>query len=80
MNLRHWKPSSTICGSIFDAGKLRKDLAEIEKEASDPNLWSNPERSQRVMRERKRLEDLLATDADLTRREEDIRAYFELGR
>jgi peptide chain release factor 2 len=32
------------------------------------------------MRERKRLEDLLATDADLTRREEDIRAYFELGR
>jgi peptide chain release factor 2 len=32
------------------------------------------------MRERKRLEDVLATDADLTRREEDIRAYLELGR
>ena len=31
------------------------------------------------MRERKRLEDLLATDADLTRRGEDIRAYFELA-
>lgn len=32
------------------------------------------------MRERKRLEDMLSTDADLTRREEDIRAYLELGR
>jgi peptide chain release factor 2 len=31
------------------------------------------------MRERKRLEDMLSTDADLTRREEDIRAYLELG-
>jgi peptide chain release factor 2 len=32
------------------------------------------------MRERKRLENMLAADADLTRREGDIRAYFELGR
>ncbi len=31
------------------------------------------------MRERKRLEDLLATEADLTRRSEDISAYFELA-
>jgi len=32
------------------------------------------------MRERKRLEDALATDADLARRTEDITAYFELGK
>jgi peptide chain release factor 2 len=69
-----------ICGSIFDAGKLRTKLTEVEKQASDPNLWSNPERSQQVMRERKRLEGMLTTDADLTRRADDIRAYFELGR
>jgi peptide chain release factor 2 len=31
------------------------------------------------MRERKRLEDALATDSDLTRRVEDISAYFELA-
>lgn len=67
------------CGSIFDAGKFREKLAEAEKQASDPNLWSSPERSQQVMRERKRLEDVLATEADLSRREGDIRAYFELG-
>jgi len=32
------------------------------------------------MRERKRLEGILATDEDLARRSEDVKAYFELGR
>ena len=68
------------CGSIFDAPKLRAQLAEIDKQASDPNLWSNPERSQTVMRAKKRLEHILATEADLGRRTSDIEAYFELGR
>ena len=69
-----------LCGSIFDAGKLRQQLTEIEKQASDPNLWSNPERSQQVMREKKRLEEALSTDAELVRRVDDIGAYFELIR
>ena len=68
------------CGSTFDAPKLTAQLAEIDKQASDPNLWSNPERSQTVMREKKRLEHILSTEADLGRRVGDIEAYFELGR
>ena len=32
------------------------------------------------MREKKRLEHLLATDADLARRGDDIAAYFELAK
>ena len=67
-------------GSIFDADKLRPQLSEIEKQAADPNLWSNPQRSQQVMREKKRLEHMLSTDADLKRRGEDIAAYFELAK
>ena len=31
------------------------------------------------MREKKRLEDMLATESDLLRRSEDISAYFELA-
>lgn len=68
------------CGSIFDPPRLREQMQRVEKEASDPNLWSNPERSQTVMRERKRLEDMLSTEADLGRRLDDINAYFELAR
>ncbi|PYX39635.1 MAG: peptide chain release factor 2 [Acidobacteria bacterium] len=63
----------------LDAGNLRQQLSEIEKQASDPNLWSNPERSQQVMREKKRIEDALSTDAELVRRNGDIAAYFELA-
>ncbi|HUO24730.1 MAG TPA: peptide chain release factor 2 [Candidatus Aquilonibacter sp.] len=65
---------------MFDADKVRPQLAEIERQASDPNLWANPQNSQRVMREKKRLEHVLATDADLGRRSDDIAAYFELAR
>jgi len=67
-------------GSIFDAGKLRQQLTEVDKQAADPGLWSNQQRSQQVMREKKRLEDMLATEADLARRTEDISAYFDLAR
>jgi peptide chain release factor 2 len=55
-------------------------MQRVEKEASDPNLWSDPAKSQTVMRERKRLEDMLSTEAELARRVSDLDAYFELGR
>ncbi|HXY14650.1 MAG TPA: peptide chain release factor 2 [Terriglobales bacterium] len=64
----------------LDPGKLRLQLTEIEKQTADPNFWSNPQKSQQVMREKKRLEDMLATEADLIRRTDDIAAYFELAR
>ncbi|PYX32767.1 MAG: peptide chain release factor 2 [Acidobacteria bacterium] len=63
----------------LDAGKLRQQLVEIEKQAADPNLWSNPTKSQQVMRERKRLEEVLSLESDLGRRTEDISAYFDLA-
>ncbi|MBZ5629506.1 MAG: peptide chain release factor 2 [Acidobacteriia bacterium] len=64
----------------LDVPRLREQMQRVEKEASDPNLWSNPEKSQTVMRERKRLEDMLSTEAELARRISDLDAYFELGR
>ncbi|AXC10537.1 hypothetical protein ACPOL_1189 [Acidisarcina polymorpha] len=68
------------CGSIFDPAKLHRDLAALEVKLSDPNLWSNPAQSQPLMRERKRLEAMLADDAELARRSGDVDAYFELAR
>lgn len=55
-------------------------MAEVDKQAGDPNLWSNPGKSQQVMRERKRLQDVLTTEDELIRREADIQAYFDLAR
>jgi peptide chain release factor 2 len=59
---------------------LRQQLTEIEKQISDPNFWSDPQKSQQVMREKKRLSNMLATEADLVRRGEEISTYFELAR
>ncbi|HET7209857.1 MAG TPA: peptide chain release factor 2 [Terriglobales bacterium] len=64
----------------LDADTLRKQLAEVEKQVADPNLWSNPEKSQQIMRERKRLQDVLTTEEELSRREQDIQTYFDLAR
>jgi peptide chain release factor 2 len=54
-------------------------LDQLEKKIADPNFWSDSEQSQQVMRERKRLEEQLAADADLARRTGDISAYIDLG-
>jgi peptide chain release factor 2 len=59
---------------------LQAQLAAVEKLVADPNFWSDSEKSQKAMRERKRLEDALLTDSDLARRTGDISAYFELAR
>jgi peptide chain release factor 2 len=68
------------CGSIFDPARLRSELATLETKLSDPNLWSNPAVSQPLMRDRKRLEAMLADNDELERRSGDIEAYFELAR
>jgi peptide chain release factor 2 len=68
------------CGSIFDAARLKRDLAAIEEKIADPTIWADAARVQPLMRERKRIETLLADDAELARRSDDIEAYFELAR
>jgi peptide chain release factor 2 len=85
--LKNWNantPASAtklrICGAIFDAASLRNQLAQIETKISDPSVWSDQEKSQQLMRQRKRLEGVLAKDAELARRADDIAAYFDLAR
>ncbi len=68
------------CGSIFDSARLKRELATIEEKTSDPSVWADAARSQPLMRERKRVETLLADDAELARRSDDIEAYFELAK
>ena len=71
---------SPTCGSIFDPDTLRTELAGVETRLGDSSIWANPALSQPLMRERKRLEALLADAGELDRRTGDIDAYFELAR
>ncbi|MFP5231670.1 MAG: peptide chain release factor 2 [Acidobacteriota bacterium] len=64
----------------LDAPRLRSELASVEQKISDPSVWADAAKSQPLMRERKRLETLLAEEAELERRSQDIEAYFDLAR
>ncbi|MGA9719136.1 MAG: peptide chain release factor 2 [Acidobacteriaceae bacterium] len=64
----------------LDAARLRADLKTVEEKLADPAVWGKPAESQVLMRERKRLEEQLAYDAELERRVGDVEAYFELAR
>ncbi|MBW4039653.1 MAG: peptide chain release factor 2 [Acidobacteria bacterium] len=64
----------------LDSPRLKDELAALELKISDPAVWADASKSQPLMRERKRLETLLADDAELARRSDDIEAYFELAR
>ncbi len=59
---------------------MRRQLGSIEEKLSDAALWSDPKLSQPIMRDRKRLEALLADADELERRQSDIDAYFDLAR
>jgi len=68
------------CGSIFDVSRLNHELAGIEEKISDPAVWAKPAQSQPLMRERKRLQEMLAHVEEINRRTGDIEAYLDLAR
>src|SRR6202522_188025 len=71
---------SATCGSIFDPARIRRELSEIETKLADPAMWSTSGANQPLMRDRKRLENLVADDETLVRRTGEIATYFELAR
>jgi peptide chain release factor 2 len=69
-----------LCGAIFDAPAKKAQLAEIEKQITDPVFWNQPDKNQKVMQERKRLEERLADESAVASLTSDIDTLFELGR
>jgi peptide chain release factor 2 len=58
--------SQTLAGieQVLDVGRMAADIAELEKQASDPDLWGDPANAQKVTSK------LSSTQADLRRLEE----------
>jgi peptide chain release factor 2 len=85
--LKSWKESTlrsasrpTLCGAIFDAPGKKAELAKTEQQISDPDFWNQPEKSQKIMQDRKRLEESLAQVEEVARLTSDLDTLFELGR
>jgi peptide chain release factor 2 len=72
--------SLTLCGAIFDAAGKRSQLSKLEHLISDPEFWNQPEKSQKVMQDRKRLEEAVAHDSKIAGINSDLETLFELHR
>src|SRR5450759_4966825 len=70
----------TLCGAIFDAPKKKQELNKLEEQISDPDFWTQPEKSQRVMQDRKRLGQTIQQDSKIASLGSDLETLFELSR
>jgi len=68
------------CGGIFDVSAQKQKLAKIEEQISAPDFWNQPEKSQKVMQDRKRLEEAIANEDHIRALTDDLDTLFELAR
>ncbi|MGA8027922.1 MAG: peptide chain release factor 2 [Bryobacteraceae bacterium] len=66
--------------SYLDAPAKHEELKKTEAEISGPDFWNQPEKSQRIMQQRKRLEEAIGSAKAVSARTSDIDTLFELAR
>ncbi|MEO8659269.1 MAG: peptide chain release factor 2 [Bryobacteraceae bacterium] len=66
--------------SYLDVANKRSQLTKLEEVISQPDFWNDSEKSQKLMQERKRLEQSLDEERGIASRVSDIDTLFELGR
>src|SRR3954453_7029991 len=64
--------------SVLDLDKMRKELAELETEAADPELWNDQERAQQVTSRMSHLRSDLNRVESLRNRLDDAQAAVDL--
>ncbi|HEY3454545.1 MAG TPA: peptide chain release factor 2 [Bryobacteraceae bacterium] len=66
--------------SYLDAPRKQQELEKLEQEINAPDFWNQPEKSQRVMQQRKRLEEAIQNSFRVSSAASDIDTLFELAR
>src|SRR5262249_20655306 len=74
------KPAASNCGGIFDFEDKQRRLAEIAAKLEDPALWNDPKRAQELGRERKVLDAVVSTLAEIDSGLRDAQELFEIAR
>src|SRR5262252_10398847 len=65
--------------AVLDLGKLRAEAAELEKQASAPDLWDDPEKAQHVTSRLSAVQGEIRRAEDLRRRLDDARVLWDLA-
>jgi peptide chain release factor 2 len=69
-----------LCGAIFDVPNKKAQIDKLEERISAPDFWAQPDKSQKILQERKRLEESLKHDSKIAGIGSDIETLFELSR
>ncbi|HEY2013884.1 MAG TPA: peptide chain release factor 2 [Bryobacteraceae bacterium] len=64
----------------LDAPTQKQKLATTEEQIAAPDFWNQPEKSQKVMQARKRLEEAISNDERVRSMTDDLDTLFELAR
>jgi len=72
-------PGSLPYWCVFDAAGKQTRLSELDKQAAEPDLWSDPTAAQQVMRELSSLRDELQPWLDVDRRVKDSLELLDLA-
>jgi peptide chain release factor 2 len=68
------------CGAIFDVPQKKTQISKLEEQIARADFWTQPEKSQKVMQQRKRLEEAVADDQRISALTSDLDTLFELAR
>lgn len=68
-----------FCGGIFDWDAATARLAELQRDSENPELWDDPDKAQKLLRERTRLENTMNACTDLEREMDEHIELIELG-
>jgi peptide chain release factor 2 len=69
-----------LCGAIFDAPAKQKLFDKLEQQMAAPDFWNDKENSQKVLQQRKRLEQSLNQERAVAATASDIDTLFSLAR
>jgi peptide chain release factor 2 len=65
--------------SVLDLDKLRGEVAELERQASAPDLWDNPENAQKVTSRLSYVQGEVRRVEDLRRRTDDAKVLWDMA-
>ena len=72
--------ASSACGGTFDEESLTAQLAEVDEQAQQPDIWSDQERAREVMRRRAELQESVSTAKLLRESAEELEVLLEMAR
>ena len=69
----------TSIEQVLDIPKLQREFAELEKEASAPNLWDDPAKAQVVTSKLSRVQSTINKATAIRRRLDDVPLLIEMA-